>query len=781
MPSLYETTAIVGDVSSSNFTTLYNSSGLSAPNAGGGTVSGNFNVAGNLTVQGTSLLQGAVTLGSTLSLPHYAFPSGDGTTDQVLATDGSGNLYFTNVSTLGANYTIQADTVVGGANLSLISSTGIIDSVKLAGSGGITVSRVDANTININGADPLPVGTKGDVLYNDGTAWVAENVIQADTSAQRTTYQYNNSTAGPASPLLLMRNFGASTYASGDGTTLNYSVTSNSQGTKRFGLVGALYDAVDPTFTVRTSIDNFATNTEVIAANTTSLGIAAPQILFDKDAVGTRYLQWSTANNQFELSNSIYVGGDVAATGQNVTVNVDNTAGDSYLNYGSGVGVKYLKWNNTATQFELNDDLLIDKATPFLTFATQAQGINQMYGIRGTSAQDDPWFVGAGSIGVDSGYLEIATGDNAGVADSASPIYVRQYNGYASGGAPWYGGNGTVVSELILLDGNGNTVIPRDLAVNGGDITTTETGTANLYNNSVIGVVNIGNGVSSEVNIGGISTTRVQIKPNTIVGANTTQNVFNTVATTVNAFGAATTVSIGADTGTTTVNNTLVADHVNVSGNLVANKGVYAKGIMDAAFTDGIVADYATGNARISTGAADTLSFYNNGVANTLLGQFSTAGNLAITGDLQVNGNDIKSSTGASAITLSGTTTNLNGTLNVQTASTAGNISIGSVCSMLTAQVITTSTATTPLIFTGRKSMKAMITITDNVTGALHTVELLLLKNGATAMMTTYAELYTSAALATFTADLSAGSIRILATPASANSTTFDVVRTSLS
>lgn len=48
-------------------------------------------------------------------------------------------------------------------------------------------------------------------------------------------------------------------------------------------------------------------------------------------------------------------------------------------------------------------------------------------------------------------------------------------------------------------------------------------------------------------------------------------------------------------------------------------------------------------------------------------------------------------------------------------------------------------------------------------------------------MMTTYAELYTSAALATFAADLSAGSIRILATPASANSTTFDVVRTSLS
>ena len=40
MPSLYDTTATVGEVSSSNFTTLYNSSGLSAPNAGGGAVGG---------------------------------------------------------------------------------------------------------------------------------------------------------------------------------------------------------------------------------------------------------------------------------------------------------------------------------------------------------------------------------------------------------------------------------------------------------------------------------------------------------------------------------------------------------------------------------------------------------------------------------------------------------------------------------------------------------------------------------------------------------------------
>lgn len=52
----------------------------------------------------------------------------------------------------------------------------------------------------------------------------------------------------------------------------------------------------------------------------------------------------------------------------------------------------------------------------------------------------------------------------------------------------------------------------------------------------------------------------------TLVGTQTTQNVFNTTATTVNAFGAATTLSLGSSSGTTTVNNNLT-----VTGNLTIN------------------------------------------------------------------------------------------------------------------------------------------------------------------------------------------------------------------
>ena len=58
-------------------------------------------------------------------------------------------------------------------------------------------------------------------------------------------------------------------------------------------------------------------------------------------------------------------------------------------------------------------------------------------------------------------------------------------------------------------------------------------------------------------------------------------------------------------------------------------------------YADGIVADYSTGNGRISVGTNDTITFYNGGVANTQLAQLNTAGNLQINGGIYVNNKTI--------------------------------------------------------------------------------------------------------------------------------------------
>jgi hypothetical protein len=74
-------------------------------------------------------------------------------------------------------------------------------------------------------------------------------------------------------------------------------------------------------------------------------------------------------------------------------------------------------------------------------------------------------------------------------------------------------------------------------------------------------------GAATTLAIGNATAATLTLRPGTVVGSNTTQNLYNTVATTLNIGGAATTVSIGASTGTLTLNN---ANTV-ITGNLTIN------------------------------------------------------------------------------------------------------------------------------------------------------------------------------------------------------------------
>lgn len=77
-----------------------------------------------------------------------------------------------------------------------------------------------------------------------------------------------------------------------------------------------------------------------------------------------------------------------------------------------------------------------------LNFANVSPGIR---GIIGTIGGNDFWRVAGGATSTDSGYLELATGD-----DANEPIYVRQYNGKFT----------TIKRTATLLDGSGNTSFP---------------------------------------------------------------------------------------------------------------------------------------------------------------------------------------------------------------------------------------------------------------------------------------------------------------------------------
>lgn len=110
------------------------------------------------------------------------------------------------------------------------------------------------------------------------------------------------------------------------------------------------------------------------------------------------------------------------------------------------------------------------------------------------------------------------------------------------------------------------------------------TGTANVFTSLTTGTLNLATGGASTINLGGttaavyIGTTTgnsiLEVRGSSTTGTATIRTnsgvtnaaVFNTFATTGNLFGAATTVSIGASTGTTTVNNNLT-----ITGDLTVN------------------------------------------------------------------------------------------------------------------------------------------------------------------------------------------------------------------
>ena len=83
----------------------------------------------------------------------------------------------------------------------------------------------------------------------------------------------------------------------------------------------------------------------------------------------------------------------------------------------------------------------------------------------------------------------------------------------------------------------------------------TET-TQNVFNATATTVNAFGAG--TDINIGASGAGATTFGNNTVDGTETTQNVFNTTATTVNAFGAASTLAMGANSGTMTIGNPTV-------------------------------------------------------------------------------------------------------------------------------------------------------------------------------------------------------------------------------
>jgi len=183
----------------------------------------------------------------------------------------------------------------------------------------------------------------------------------------------------------------------------------------------------------------------------------------------------------------------------------------------------------------------------------------------------------------------------------------------------------------VLLTTTGNATIGGDVAVNGGDLTTSQT-TFNLLNTTAT-TLNVG-GAATTLEIGAATGTTninnnldvdgdVNIDGGDLTVSTTTFNLANTTATTLNVGGAATSLNLGAGTGTTTVNNNLtVTGNLTVSGTTTTVDSTTIN-VQNAFVFEGATADgFETTLTTVDPTADRTLSLPD--ATDTLVGRATT-------------------------------------------------------------------------------------------------------------------------------------------------------------
>ena len=424
--------------------------------------------------------------------------------------------------------------------------------------------------------------------------------------------------------------------------------------------------------------------------------------------VGSRAEQWlwntgATTVNAFGAATSINIGagsgtltiGNPTVVGTQATQNLYNTVATS-LSIG-GAATTLNLGNATGSTATLRPGTLVGSNTTQNLYDTVATTVNAF----GAATSIN--------IGADSGTTTIKT--MLKLTYSGNSDSVLQIMGTDTKGGVGYHdflhvqntGGGTNTNKFFRLDSVGslqiidsvysNTLLQLkdngDLNIFGSNVTSNQT-TVNLINTNATTVNAFG--IASTINIG-TGTGIVTIGNPTVVGTQATQNLWNTVATTVNAFGYANAIRIGSGSGTTTVTNQLV-----VSGGTSASAStatVNVQGLQVVSGGLGVTGDSKFNNNLSIAGVLWVNSDLNVGgklIASNIIDTALTTGQL-------VYPDANKQLTGSTNLTFDGTT------LTVNSATVSNNLVVNGTIKNATwgGQTITNSylTSSTITVTTG--------------------------------------------------------------------------------
>jgi hypothetical protein len=361
--------------------------------------------------------------------------------------------------------------------------------------------------------------------------------------------------------------------------------------------------------------------------------------------------------NEFFVDNLGLDGNTISSTNTDGDINIDpNGTGeivipdDTYLTFGTSkdTKIKYDETNDDRLEITgadwnfadevaitINDDTASTSSTTGALIVSGGVGIAKDLYVAGSAyigtIASPSDFTVSGDLTVQGGDIyvtQVAT--NINLKDNTSGALVIK-----EGTNQYINITTTDNTELITFS-TANVDIDNDLNVDGGDLTTNST-TFNLLNTNATTVNAFGAATTVEIGAASGNTTvnnnlvvdlDLEVKGGDLTTNQTTFNLLNTTATTVNFAGKATSLEIGDGSGTTNVNNNLVVDlDLEVKGgDLTTNQTTF--NLLNATAT--------TVNAF---GAATTINF-------------GTASTTTDFGDLKINGSTIYGDTNGQTITL---------------------------------------------------------------------------------------------------------------------------------
>jgi hypothetical protein len=377
-------------------------------------------------------------------------------------------------------------------------------------------------------------GTSGQVLTSGGTSgptWVSASSLSTGTATTATTA--TNIAGGSAGYLVYQADTNDTDFIT-PGTS-GYVLRSTGASTAP--------DWVNPGFTIG------STDMTLGSTYTSIAGLTA----INATSGATAFFATPTAPVLFTGATTLTIGyGSTASSTTNISTGAVGSGNTKTVNIGTGSAA------GSTTNINLGD---ADGGTVTVNKDLVVSGNLTVNGTT-TTINSTTLDVDDLNITVAKGAADSAAADGAGLTvDGASATLL-----YTHSGTKWAMNKpldvtGSITSSAGITGTTGT--FSDDVAVNGGDLTSSAT-TFNLLNSTVT-TLNLG-GASTATAIGaatGTTTVKadltvdgdVQVKGGDLTTNQTTFNLLNATATTVNAFGAATTIGIGAATGILTVNN----------------------------------------------------------------------------------------------------------------------------------------------------------------------------------------------------------------------------------